>query len=90
MRSADKATEGRAIWTFERDRNMLGTHTDEIRLVQESLRGRRPVDEAALAAVEVLGERLERLKQSSSLFAGVVFSEHVERMAGRGVFAAAG
>ena len=69
---------------------MLGTQADDIRIVQASLRGRRPVDEATLASVEILGERLERLKRSSAAFAGVVFSEHVERLAGRGVVSAAG
>jgi len=69
---------------------MLATHTDEIRVVQESLRGRRPVDEATLASVDVLGERLEQLKRASGLFAGVMFSEHVKHLAGRGVVSAAG
>jgi hypothetical protein len=48
------------------------------------------VDEATLASVDVLGERLEQLKRASGLFAGVMFSEHVKHLAGRGVVSAAG
>ncbi|MBE0537066.1 MAG: hypothetical protein IH624_15495 [Phycisphaerae bacterium] len=69
---------------------MLATHTDDVKVVQESLRGLRRVDEATLASVDVLNERLERLRRSSALFAGVMFSEHVDRLAGRGVISAAG
>jgi len=62
---------------------------DEIKIVRESLRGRRPVDDATLASVDVLSERLERLKRSSSLFAGIMLSEHVQRLAARRVVSAA-
>ncbi len=48
------------------------------RIVRESVAGDRPVDEQTCASVAILAERLERLKQSSSLFAGVTFSRHVK------------
>ena len=50
------------------------------RIVGESLTGERPVDEQTCASLAILAERLERLKQSSSLFAGVTFSPYVQKM----------
>lgn len=50
------------------------------RIVGESLAGERPVDERTYASVEVLAERLERLKQSSGLFAGVAFSPYARKL----------
>lgn len=50
------------------------------RIVGESLTGDRPVDERTCASVAILAERLERLKQRSSLFAGVTFSRHVKEL----------
>jgi hypothetical protein len=49
-------------------------------IVGESLRGVRPVDESTNVSMAILADRLERLKQSSSLFAGVTFSPHVQTM----------
>jgi hypothetical protein len=49
-------------------------------IVGESLAGARPVDEQTGASIAVLGERLERLKQSSRLFAGIKFSPYAERL----------
>ncbi len=51
-----------------------------VRIVSECLAGERPVDEQVSASVTVLAERLERLKQSSSLVAGIGFSPHVKRL----------
>lgn len=50
------------------------------RIVGESLMGERPVDEQTCASMAILAERLERLKQSSGLFAGVTFSPYVQKM----------
>jgi hypothetical protein len=50
------------------------------RIVSQSLTGERPVDEQTGASVAILADRLERLKQSSSLFAGVMFSPYVQKM----------
>jgi hypothetical protein len=50
------------------------------RIVGASLAGERPVDEQAYASVTVLAERLERLKQSSGLFAGIEFSGPAETL----------
>ena len=49
-------------------------------IVGESLAGDRLADEQTHASIAVLAERLERLKQTSSLFDGIMFSGHVERL----------
>lgn len=56
---------------------MAGKDRD-CRIVGESLAGERPVDEQTSVSMEVLVERLERLKQSGRLFAGVSLSGHAE------------
>jgi hypothetical protein len=53
---------------------------DSLRIVNEALAGERVVDEQTHAAVAILAERLKRLQQSSSLFAGIVLSPHVNRL----------
>ena len=50
------------------------------RIVRESLTGDRPVDEQTCASVAILAERLERLQQSSSAFAGIAFSPQVKKL----------
>lgn len=50
------------------------------RIVGESLAGARRVDEQTYASVSVLSERLERLRQSSPLFAGVTLSAYAENL----------
>ncbi|MCU0913664.1 MAG: hypothetical protein MUC88_03765 [Planctomycetes bacterium] len=53
---------------------------EHLRIVNETLAGERPADEQTHAAVAILAERLERLKQRSSLFAEIGFSPHVKRL----------
>ena len=53
----------------------------EIMEVSDCISGRRPVDESVLSSVAILSDRLERLKSSSSIFAGVSFSDDVEALA---------
>jgi hypothetical protein len=53
---------------------------DNFRIVNETLAGDRPVDEQTQAAVAILAERLQRLQQSSRLFAGITFSPHVNQL----------
>ena len=50
------------------------------RIVRESLVGDRPVDEQTGVSMAILADRLERLKKSSDLFAGVAFSPYVQKM----------
>jgi hypothetical protein len=49
-------------------------------IVGESLMGERPADEQTCASMAILADRLERLKRSSDLFAGVAFSPYAQRM----------
>jgi hypothetical protein len=49
-------------------------------VVGQSLAGERPVDEQTGMSIAVLADRLERLRHSSSLFAGVMFSPYVQKM----------
>lgn len=57
------------------------TGTDRhYQIVGDSLTGERPVDEQTCASMAILADRLERLKHSSDLFAGVAFSPYVQRM----------
>jgi hypothetical protein len=53
---------------------------DNLRIINEALAGERPMDEQTQAALAILAERLERLKQSGSLFADVMFSPHVKKL----------
>jgi hypothetical protein len=53
---------------------------NEIEMLRQGLTGQRPVDEAVLTSAAVLGDRLEMLKRSSSLFDAVSFSPEVEAM----------
>ena len=53
---------------------------NEIIMVRQALSKGKSADDATLGAVSSLSERLEKLKMSSSLFAGVSFSSHVETM----------
>ena len=46
----------------------------------KSLSGERTVDERTLASLEVLSERLERLKGMDSVFSGVEFSSAVSNL----------
>ncbi len=50
-------------------------------IINKTLAGLRPVDEQTQACLEVLNERLESLKRTSNLFAGVSFSRDVEKLA---------
>ena len=56
------------------------TRMDNLRIIKEALAGERPVDEPTHAAMAILAERLERLKQSSNLFADIAFSPHVKKL----------
>ena len=58
---------------------MAGTDR-HCQIVSESLMGDRPADEQTCASMVVLAERLERLRESSHLFAGVAFSPYVSKM----------
>jgi hypothetical protein len=51
--------------------------------VESCLTGERAVDEQALASLEILTERLERLQKLGSIFSGVEFSSAVKKLKAR-------
>ena len=60
---------------------MFASHHDHLKTVKESIGGARSIDEDTLSSVAVLAERLEKLKETSSLFADVAFSDDVQELA---------
>ena len=56
---------------------MIGMDSDHCRIVNESLSGKRDVDDQTFAAIEVLFERLELVKKIDDSFAGITFSPEV-------------
>ena len=60
---------------------MFASQHDHLKTVKESISGQRPIDEETLSSVAVLAERLDRLKETSSLFADVAFSDDVQELA---------
>lgn len=56
-------------------------HGCELMEVSSCISGSKPINEAVLTSVAILSDRLERLKNSSSLFAGVSFSADAEALA---------
>jgi hypothetical protein len=60
---------------------MLVMEPNHFELVKESLSGRREIDEHTFASLEVLRERMERLKQLDKSFSRIGFSPFVRRLA---------
>ncbi len=63
---------------------------DELDRVAGYLSGRFAADEDTLAAAAGLAVRLDRLRRSSELFAGVCFSPDIERLSSRAMTPVAG
>ncbi len=59
---------------------MIGMDSDHCRIVTESLMGKRKVDEHTFVSLEVLSERLERVKQFGDVFAGISFSPEARKL----------
>jgi len=59
---------------------MIEMDSNHCRIVEKSLTGERAVDEQTLASLEILTERLERLKKLDGLFSGIEFSSAVKRL----------
>ena len=59
---------------------MLVMEPNHFELVKESLNGRREIDENTFASLEVLRERIGRLKQLDNSFSGIGFSPFVRRL----------
>ncbi|HUT31094.1 MAG TPA: hypothetical protein VMX13_14970 [Sedimentisphaerales bacterium] len=59
---------------------MIEMDLDHCRIVEQSLCGQRSVDEQTFASLAVLGERLERLRKASGVFAEIGFSPAVKKL----------
>jgi hypothetical protein len=59
---------------------MLELYPDHCEVVTNSLKGTRAIDEQTFASLEVLNDRLERVKKFGGRFAGVAFSPAVEQL----------
>jgi hypothetical protein len=53
---------------------------EHLRIVKEAVEGKRDVDERTLTAIEVLDERLQRLRKMDKIFDEVKFSSAVKRI----------
>lgn len=60
-----------------------------IQNLQNVLKGAHPLDEQFLCSLNVLTERLEKLKQKSLLFEKISFSDEVDQLAERAGIVAA-
>ena len=54
---------------------------DDFKIINDSLTGKRPIDETTFSSVAVLAERMEQLKRSSKIFEDINFSPEVEELA---------
>ncbi len=59
---------------------MIGMDLNHCRIVQNSLTGEKAVDEQTFASLEILTERLERLKTLDRVFSAIEFSSAVDRL----------
>ena len=59
---------------------MIGMDLNHYRIVEKGLAGERVVDEQTLASLEILAERLERLKKLDKLFSSIEFSSAVKKL----------
>ncbi len=62
---------------------MIGMDSNHCRIVAGSLVGEREVDERTFASLAILGERLERLKQTDETYSGIEFSPDVQKLQSR-------
>jgi len=59
---------------------MIEAGSEHFDILTKSLRGERAVDEQTFSSLEILGERLGRLKKLSPVFEAVSFSPEIERL----------
>ena len=53
---------------------------DHFGIVAKSMAGQHPPDEQTYDALEILGERLRRVRSLGEAFAGIEFSSHVKSL----------
>ncbi len=49
-------------------------------IVDRTLAGQRPTDDETFASLEILTERLQRVKKLGKPFSNIAFSSHVKRL----------
>lgn len=59
---------------------MIGMDLNHCQIVEQGLTGERAVDEQTLASLEILSERLERLKKLDKAFSCIKFSSAVKKL----------
>ncbi len=59
---------------------MIGKDSNHCQVVSESITGKRNVDYRTFASIDVLSEKLERLKKFDGAFAGISFSPDVQKL----------
>ena len=59
---------------------MIGMDLNHCQIVEQGLTGERTVDEQTLASLEILAERLERLKKLDGAFSSIEFSSAVKKL----------
>jgi hypothetical protein len=59
---------------------MIEMDLNHYQIVEKGLTGERAVDEQTFASLEILAERLERLKKLDKMFSSIEFSSAVERL----------
>jgi hypothetical protein len=59
---------------------MLELYPDHCEVVKEGLKGARAINEQTFASLEVLNDRLERVKKLGGMFADVAFSPAAEHL----------
>jgi len=62
---------------------MIGSDWNHRQILKESISGRRAVDERTFASLEILTDRLERLKKLDKVFSKVTFSPAVRELVER-------
>jgi hypothetical protein len=59
---------------------MLELYPDHCEIVNDSLNGSRVIDEQTAVSLEVLTDRLERVRKLGGKFASIAFSSAVEQL----------
>jgi hypothetical protein len=59
---------------------MLELYPDHCEIVKDSLQGKRVIDEQTAVSLEVLSDRLERVRKFGGKFANIAFSSAIEHL----------
>ena len=59
---------------------MIEMDSNHCQLVEKSITGERAIDEQTFFSLEILGERLEHLRDLDPVFGGVTFSPNVSEL----------